>query len=106
MANQGLYGQAQGNENRAAGRHNGQTMMEERMLENDLVEGDLLDDWKGYYKLGAWDTLNAEVERTKAEWLATMPEGYEGGESKWRADVLRRIESILTRATFGGSARG
>lgn len=98
----GIYGCNQGDESRAAGRHNGQAMMEERMADNAICEGDVLADWKGYYQLGQWETLNAEVERTTALWLAQKPEGEK--ESKWRSAVLGRIQSILTRATFGASA--
>jgi len=102
MANKGIYGCSQGDENRAAGRHNGVAMMAERMADNEICEGDVLADWKGYYQLGAWDTLQLESERVTAEWLAAIPEGEDPG--KWRTSVLGRIASLMTQATFGKSA--
>lgn len=102
MAGKGIYGCNQGDESRAAGRHNGQAMMEERIADNAICEGDVLADWVGYYQLGQWDTLQLESERVTAEWLAAKPEGE--SESKWRSAVLGRIQSLMTQATFGGSA--
>jgi len=102
MAGKGIYGCNQGDESRAAGRHNGQAMMEERIADNAICEGDVLADWVGYYQLGQWDTLQLDSERVTAEWLAARPEGED--ESKWRTSVLSRIQSLMTQATFGKSA--
>lgn len=97
----GIYGENQGNETRAAGRHAGQVIMAEQLADNELVEGDVVTLWKGYWQTGNWPALERSIEATTQEWLDSAPVDYEGGASKWRSDVLRRIASIKTRATAG-----
>jgi hypothetical protein len=112
MSNQGLYGLPQGNESRAAGRHNGAVMAQEKLDETMLVEGDVQARWQGFWQVGANASLELDVRKTREAWLASflpggeLPNGKEITEDVWRKLVNERINSILTRATFGPPGKG
>lgn len=126
----GIYGENQGDENRAAGRHNGTAMMEERIEENALVEGEVVQGpyrvgvklytigWKGMFQTGQWDTFNTAVEEVRQQWYSEflMPPLEEGEEAEkyvkrviraettYRQLVEGRIASMITSATVGECA--
>lgn len=108
----GLYGEFQGNETRGAGRHQGAVIGKEKLEETQLIEGEIETRWRGFWQVGATDSLNLDVERTRAAWLAgflsggELPNGREITEEVWRGLVNGRIQNILTRATFGPPSRG
>lgn len=108
----GLYGQKEGHETRAAGRHNGAIIGAERLEETQLVEGEVESRWRGFWQVGATKSLELDVDKTRAAWLAgflpggELPNGKEITEEVWRGLVNGRISSILTRATFGPPAKG
>lgn len=126
----GLYGENQGDESRAAGRHNASTIMAERIEENNLVEGDIVKGpysvrgknyqtgWKAMFQLGMWDTLKGAVEEIRQQWYSEFttppPEEDETGEHyakrvKREQDLYRhrvdgRIAAMLTTSTVGECA--
>lgn len=72
-------GQLQGDENRP-----GQSFMEERFQENELVEGPLVANLRAYFKAGNWDEFNRYVDQLRAEGHAEQ-----------------RIQSMISSATLG-----
>jgi hypothetical protein len=104
---QGLYGENQGNESRSAGRHNESVMMAERILDNELVEGEIVARWRMWYQAAksginarAWDVLEADVEKVRKQWLESRIEGEDI--ERWRSAVLRRINAMLAQASYNG----
>jgi hypothetical protein len=108
----GLYGENQGNETRGAGRHQSLVIGQEKLDETQLIEGEVESRWRGFWHLGATTSLELDVDKTRAAWLAgflpggELPNGKEITEEVWRGLVNGRIQSILTRATFGPPAKG
>lgn len=126
----GLYGENQGDESRAAGRGTGETLLAERIEENHLVEGDIVQGpysvggknyqtgWRAMFQLGMWDTLKVAVEEIRQQWYSefTIPQPEEGEkgdhyanrvkreQSVYRHRVDERIASMLTTSTVGECA--
>ena len=118
---QGLYGCNQGTENRGAARHAGVAIAEDLVLDNALCEGEILNGkgstpgWIALWKLGAWQTLNTEIEKLRQNWDSQllMPETKLGEDPRdfvnrvrkarnaWRARIQLKIQSLLAQATRG-----
>jgi len=97
----GLYGCNQGNESRAAGKGNEAVCMEERIADNEIAEGDLVDQIAFFWNCGLFDSIDNFMADLRHKWTA----GYDPEEDK---DYLNRVEgrlaSILTRGTVGEPA--
>lgn len=79
MKNRGLYGQSEGNEHR-----NATASFEERLDDNELVEGAAVKALRSCVKSHDWTALQVEVQKLKA-----------AGHSQ------ARIDSMIARASSG-----
>lgn len=97
----GIYGENQGDESRSAGRHNGQAMMDERLTDNELVEGEVVQTLRNLWNSGVLSLFDGEVNKIRDQWLAAFIPGGPVSEADYRDRVEKRLQSIITRATVG-----
>ena len=118
---EGIYGCDQGNENRAAGRHNGGIIVAERIAEEQsstVGTGRELEHLRSCYQLGAMDSLAAYAELLVKEWGSSfLPLERKAGESQKKYNersekfasnhyhrVVAKVQGLIASATMGGSA--
>jgi hypothetical protein len=102
----GLYGCVQGNETRAAGRHNGAVIAQEAMEEHELCVAGILTAWTGFWQLKAFDSLELDIQRVRKLWLESYWPGGDLTYSQHENLVERKIKGLTAQATFGDPGKG
>ena len=102
----GLYGCDQGNETRAAERGAAVALLGERIAENDISEGDAVKELIQWWDTALWDSFDACYDAMRAQGLELGENWFADGKADkgykaWRTRYIQRLQSIVTRATFG-----
>lgn len=103
---QGLYGEAQGNENRAVERSAAVALLSERIAENAISEGEAVAELVVWWDTALWDSFDTAYDAMRKQGLELGENWFENGKTDkgykaWRSRYITRLQSIITRATFG-----
>jgi hypothetical protein len=96
----GIYGDNQGDESRAAGKGNGAVLMAERIADNEVCEGDVVEKIAFFWNCGAFDSLDDYMASLRRDWLV----GVDPDDTDYISRVEGRLQSVLTRGTVGEPA--
>ena len=106
MAGQGLYGTNQGNETRAAGRHQADVVASEAAEMREIDYREILLTWTGLWQCNATTALERDVNRIREQWLAEFWDGGDLDKEQYRRRVETNIQGLLAQATFGDPGKG
>jgi hypothetical protein len=114
----GLYGELQGNETRAAGRHNAVAMTQEAVAINHSLDGREIEHMRTLFNLGGLDSLAKFAKELVQKWGSDFlkPERdedetdkrYENRVARYASEhyhrVVRKVQGMVSQATMGQSA--